>query len=39
MPRKPISQHKYRPNHRINQIKVVFFPFYYAICAFFYCNH
>lgn len=35
MPCKPFSQHKYRPNHRISQRKVVFFPFYHAICAFF----
>lgn len=35
MPCKPLSQHKYRPNHRINQRKWAFFPFYHAICAFF----
>lgn len=27
MPCKPLSQHKYRPNHRINQRKWAFFRF------------
>lgn len=39
MPCKPLSQHKYRPNHRINQRKWAFFPFYHAICAFYHCYH